>query len=183
MPEAEVTLRVAFRLIVDQQQTQNVKIAIDGACVQIGNVSIFNVAEFMRELGWEMKERSGKNLWQGRYEHKETPLSLEIQPKAGADIQLRRSGIVLRVESKGGTFADRGRHRSIVATGIGQALTLIDLPEKEERWVAVPYSPRFVAVCKSLVQSKFLKNAGLKFALPKRSGEVVVIDPSGESSI
>jgi hypothetical protein len=176
MPEAEVTLRLAFWLISAEGSGQDVKIAIDGACVQIEDVTIFEIARFLQESGWKMMNQSGKNPWQGRYSHEQCTHSLQIQPKTGPDIQLLWGGKVLRVESKGGTFADKGRHRAIVAAGIGQVLTLNDIPESEERWVAVPYSERFKTVCESLVHSKFLKNIGVKFALPKRSGEVVLID-------
>jgi hypothetical protein len=183
MPEAEVTLRLAFRLISAEGSGQDVKIAIDGACVRIKDETIFEIATFLQESGWKMMNQAGKNPWQGRYRHEQCKHSLQIQPKRGPDIQLLWRGKVLRVESKGGTFADKGRHRAIVIAGIGQILMLNDILESEERWVAVPYSERFKAVCESLARSKFLKNIGVKFALPKRSGEVVVIDSEGTSSI
>jgi hypothetical protein len=131
MPEAEVTLRLAFRLMSAEGSGQDVKIAIDGACVQIKDVTIFEIAEFLQESGWRKISQSGKNPWQGQYRHEQCAHLLQIQPKAGPDIRLQWRGKVLRVESKGGTFDDKGRHRAIVAAGIGQVLTLKDIPQRD----------------------------------------------------
>ncbi len=181
MPEAEVTLRLAFRLLAHEQGPEVVYTAIDGACVQIEDTCIFPIVEFLKMTGWNMMHQTGKNDWQGHYQR--GTKQLRVQPHPGADIQAQWCGKLLRIESKGGTFKDKGRHRAIVAAGVGQVLTLDDHPDNEERWVALPYSPRFEAVCQSVVHSKFVKNAGLKFALIKRSGEVLLIDELGVTGI
>jgi len=188
MPEAEVSLRLALWLLGQKGCEPRVRVAIDGACVLIAahrkqgseekEREIFPIEEFLRQGDWRILPSEGKEPkkpWHGTYEHKHNGYRMTIHSEGGPDLQTKRSGKLLRVESKGGPLGRKGSPRARLDCAIGQALTLEDVMEDEERWVAVPFSSEFEKVCNSVKESAAFCRTGIKLALVHRNGKVTVL--------
>ena len=67
MPEAEVSLRLAFHLLQHKESDGEASAAIDGAQVRVGQREIFPIEQFLAEHGWTQESQSGRNTWQGSY--------------------------------------------------------------------------------------------------------------------
>lgn len=89
MPEAEVSLRLAFHVIGLQRKHSPVRVAIDGAQVKIGRSQIFPIMQFLECHGWEQVGQKGKNPWQGWYERGRH--RLRIRSRSGVGTSWRRS--------------------------------------------------------------------------------------------
>ena len=83
MPEAEVSLRLAFHLLKCRDSKGRVDVAIDGAQVLAHGKEVFPISEFIRFHGWEMAEQNGKNGWQGRYQQGSQTLYVTAQSGVG----------------------------------------------------------------------------------------------------
>ena len=67
MPEAEVSLRLAFYLLSKPNSSGSASIAIDGAQVRCADQEIFPIEAFLRELNWLQIGQVGGNAWHGTY--------------------------------------------------------------------------------------------------------------------
>src|SRR6266404_3725355 len=106
MPEAEVSLRLAFYLIRSGLAKADVHVAIDGAQVRTTNTIHFGIAEFLKELGWLKALRD--DIWQGEYSHSQHQLHRVIihsNPGRGDVVAELIDGRTLRVESKKGPLS------------------------------------------------------------------------------
>ena len=63
MPEAEVSLRLAFHLLAMPDNQGTAEVAIDGAQIRVHGSEVFPIAEFLLDLGWKQVEQVGKNKW------------------------------------------------------------------------------------------------------------------------
>ena len=52
MPEAEVTLRLAFHLLALPNSSKTATVAIDGAQIRVHGDSVFPIDEFLEDEGW-----------------------------------------------------------------------------------------------------------------------------------
>ena len=68
MPEAEVSLLLAFYLLEHPDSSGLAEVTIDGAQVMVGENRIFPIADFLSGRGWTQVEQRGRNDWQGSYE-------------------------------------------------------------------------------------------------------------------
>src|SRR5687767_10998598 len=102
MPEAEVSLRLAFWLLERGHAAGRVDVAIDGAQVRIGDTIHFNLPGFLEERGWRKSATS--DAWQSDYMHIDMSGTVRIHSNPGCgDVVARlRRGYTLRVECKKG---------------------------------------------------------------------------------
>ncbi len=62
MPEAEVSMRLAFWLLDNHVVTGMVEVALDGAQVQVGDTVHFDIDDFMGRSGWHKRDKG--DAWQ-----------------------------------------------------------------------------------------------------------------------
>ena len=106
MPEAEVSLRLAFHLLDQSGSDGHASVAIDGAQVYIkGRGVIFPIKAFLRAYGWTLVEQSGRNSWQGTYRCKQNQ-RLNVHAHAGiGDVEAAVNRTRVRAECKGGPLS------------------------------------------------------------------------------
>lgn len=101
MSEAEVSLLLAIYLATESAQGDEIKVAIDGAQVQIGDREIFPLKRFLGERGWFTNEAS----WGGLYTYAQggrPSIRVHSTPGVGNVVATLPSGKTLRAESKKG---------------------------------------------------------------------------------
>ena len=145
MREAEVSLRLALYLLVNDRVTDDVSVAIDGAQVQVAGRVIFDIHGF---LASRCLSRPGDG-WRGRYEISGTTHGLEIHSTAGKGdvVATLKDNTRLLVECKKGplTPSRSSAEYPILREAIGQIVT--SAPGTGERVaVAVPHYGRFVGL-------------------------------------
>ncbi len=178
IPEAEVTLRLAFWLLDRADLQAHADIAIDGAHVriaahrqagrQIEERTIFDIRNFLSDN--ECYPENLKDEWRGSYSRKGR--SLTIKSVHGFDVQVRCGGKDITAECKGGPLQPvKGRGAAAkLASAIGQVIVSGSNAQSEELWVAVPDSPTFENVSRRIVKSRAFSNTGIRIALVGRRG-------------
>jgi hypothetical protein len=178
MPEAEVTLRLAFWLLDRSDQKSHADIAIDGAHVRIAPYqqagrwieerTVFDIRSFLTAN--ECHPENLKHEWRGSYNRKGQ--SLSIKAVCGFDVQVRCDGKEIRAECKGGPLQPvKGRSpTAILASAIGQVIVSGSNAQSGELWVAVPDSPAFEKAGTRINKSRAFVNTGIRIALVGRSG-------------
>ena len=144
MPEAEVSLLLAFYLLNQPHSRGVAEVAIDGAQVRVGENEIFPITSFLSDFGWTQVDQQGQNDWQGLYEKDETRLRIHATPGVG-DVVTTVGTTRVRAESKGGPLVRRpgGRELPILRGALGQLLTVEQVEDGDVMVAAVPYSPKF----------------------------------------
>jgi hypothetical protein len=98
MPEAEVSLRLAFWLINNRLVDGTVEVSLDGAQVRIGETAQCDLENFMGRHGWE---RSAVGVaWQCDWcdSEAESTMRPHSNPGRGDVVARLKSGQTLRVE-------------------------------------------------------------------------------------
>jgi len=67
MPQAKVSLRLAFYLLALPGSDGVARVPIDGAQVKVGRRRVFPIVGFLRGMRWEQAQQIGSKDWQGRY--------------------------------------------------------------------------------------------------------------------
>ena len=62
MPEAEVSLRLAFYLLGLPGSGLSATVGIDGAHIQVHGKEVFPISSFLAAHGWSQETQRGKNL-------------------------------------------------------------------------------------------------------------------------
>jgi hypothetical protein len=178
MPEAEVTLRLAFWLLDRADQKSHADIAIDGAHVRIAPYqqagrwieerTVFDIRSFLATN--ECHPENLKHEWRGSYSRKGH--SLTIKAICGFDVQVRCDGRDIKAECKGGPLQRvKGRNpAAILASAIGQVIVSGSSVQSDELWVAVPDSPSFEKAGARIIKGRAFANTGIRIALVSRGG-------------
>jgi hypothetical protein len=178
MPEAEVTLRLAFWLLDRAGQKSYADIAIDGAHIRIAKHrqagrlikerTVFDIRSFLAAN--ECHPGNLKHEWRGSYSRKGQTLT--IKAVRGFDVHVRGDGKGIKAECKGGPLHPvNGRSpAAILARAIGQVIVSDWNAHSEEPWVAVPDSPTFENAGKRILKSRAFASTGIRIALVGRSG-------------
>jgi hypothetical protein len=142
MPEAEVSLRLAFFLLGLPDTESPVTVCLDRHHVMSGGQVIFHVPDFMQDQGWIMIEKPGPYEWLGTYE--KSGRRLHISPNAtGGDVVAKVGSKCIRAECKKGFLQKRtgSPENRLVHEAIGQLMTVKEADrEKDVFIVAVPLS-------------------------------------------
>lgn len=148
MPEAEVSLRMAFYLLRSGLTDQPVRVAIDGAQIKTADITHFDIDGFLSRCG--CSKACASTSWRAVYRHIQTGGEIEIHAKPGeGDVVSRlRNGRTLRVESKKGPLkrARGSREYPLLREALGQLLTIPKISKTDVLAVAVPHSPKFLAL-------------------------------------
>jgi hypothetical protein len=102
MPEAEVSLRLAFWLLERGYADSRVDVAIDGAQVRVGDTVHFDLPRFLLEL--DCRKLSTIDAWQCEYALASGSGTVYVHsnPACGDVVARLRTGHTLRVECKKG---------------------------------------------------------------------------------
>jgi len=144
MPEAEVTLRLAFYLLALPDSQDVAEVAIDGAQVRVHRAEVFPIAAFLLDMGWKQVRQMGKNDWQGWYERGGQRLKIQARPGMG-DVVVTVGAKRVRAECKGGPLVKKpgSREYPILRGALGQVITVEQVDANDIPIVAVPHSPGF----------------------------------------
>lgn len=174
MPEAEVSLRLAFYLIRSGLATSDVHVAIDGAQVKTTNTIHFAIAEFLRGLTWS--KGMADDIWQGNYAHPEHKHRVIIHstPGRGDVVAELTTGRILRVESKKGPLvrSKSSQEYPLLREALGQLLTIESVGERDLLAVAVPQSPKFEELARRWREAPLIKKFGICLLTVNRDNEV-----------
>jgi len=177
MPEAEVSLRLAFHLLSLADAQGDADVAIDGAQIQVHGAEIFPIVAFLADAGWEQVEQEGKNTWQGTYEHEGQRLTIHARSGIG-DVIATVGDRRVCAECKGGPLIKKpgSREYPILRGTLGQILTIEQVAENDILVVAVPHTPRFHKLAKKWQNAPLVARSGIHIALVGRDGTVEGLD-------
>jgi len=178
MPEAEVSLRLAFHLIEQELAASDVQVAIDGAQVKTGNTIHFDISKFL--LGLEWKKTAASDIWQGIYaNNRQQPnqpkVVIHSKPGCGDVVAKLIDGRTLRVECKKGPL-DRSKSSQeypLLREALGQLLTIESVGERDLLAVAVPNSPKFEELARRWREAPLIKRFGILVLTVKRDNQVL----------
>ena len=174
MPEAEVSLRLAFWLLEKGYADDCVEVAIDGAQLRVGDIIHFDLPGFLNECGWQ---KSGASIaWQCEYAHtaKRGTIWIHSIPGRGDVVARLRSGHTLRVECKKGplTRSQSSQEYPLIREALGQLLTVREIGENDILAVAVPHSKKFEELAARWRNAPLIERFGICILTVDRSGNV-----------
>jgi hypothetical protein len=179
MPEAEVSLRLAFHLL-DLPGSQRVaRVAIDGAQVKVGRDRIFPIVAFLAETGWTQVRQRGSNAWQGDYVNGDQHLIIHSRPGVG-DVVMQVGDQRVRAECKGGPLvrSPSSQEYPILRRALGQVITVQQVDRGDVLLVAVPQSPKLRELASRWRDAPLVQRAGIQIVLVGRDGSVEGLDVS-----
>lgn len=173
MPEAEVSLRLAFYLLNHPKSNGNAIVAIDGAQIRVHGENVFPISNFLETNGWKMEKQKGKNQWQGQYKNSDKTLVVSAQSGVGdvvATIGTRR----IRAESKQGPLILKkgSPEYPLMREAIGQLMTIEEVGPDDCLIVAVPLTKKFRSLSNQWRERPLMKASEITFALVGRNGTV-----------
>jgi hypothetical protein len=176
MPEAEVSLRLAFFLIQQGLAESDVQVAIDGAQVRTTETIHFAIAEFLKECEWA--KPLADDAWQGWYSHQQHPLNrivIHSNPGRGDVVAKLKTGRTLRTECKKGTLvrSKSSQEYRLLREAMGQLLTIESVGEKDLLAVAVPHSPKFEELARRWRMAPLVERFGICLLTVGRDNTVV----------
>lgn len=173
MPEAEVSLRLAFYLIEAGMTTATVTVAIDGAQIRTGTSVHFKIKEFMHEHGW--RNTGDPDVWQADYVSQAGGrIRVHSKPGVGDVVAQLGSGDTLRVECKKGSLAKSksSEEYPLVREALGQLLTMREVAPDDILAVAVPRSPKFSELAERWREAPLIQRFGIRILTVGRDGKV-----------
>jgi hypothetical protein len=190
MPEALVTLHLAFWLLDQATQDSHVDVAIDGAHVRIiaheaagrtvKEQTIFPIKDFLVSKG--CRAHTLKDEWRGTYGWKGHTLC--ICSTQGFDVQGSLNGQIIKAECKGGPlFPSKGKSVSAILAGaIGQAVISDSIMADDAIWIAVPDAPNFERVGTRIASTQMLQQTRIRIVLVNSQGGVRFLNPVNQNS-
>lgn len=185
MPEAEVSLRLAFWLISNDLVAGRVEVAIDGAQVQTAGVVHFDLPAFLAQCGWV--KVGNEWAWQCDYSHPQRVIGLRVHSSPGkGDVvaPLRRGG-TLRVECKKGPLqrSKSSQEYPLLREALGQLLTVEEVQPADALAVAVPHSAKFVELAVRWRRAPLIRRFGIRILTVDQTGAVAGFEgPREEAS-
>lgn len=188
MPEAEVSLRLAFHLIERGLVASDVQVAIDGAQVKTTNTIHFGIAEFLRDLQW--LKLAADEIWQGIYAHARHQHKVVIHstPGRGDVVAELIDGRTLRAECKKGPLvrSKSSQEYPLLREAMGQLLTIESVGERDLLAVAVPNSPKFEELARRWRKAPLVSRFGICILTVGRDNqvsglpEVIAVNPPSQ---
>ena len=173
MPEAEVSLQLAFYLLSLPNAGSLAQVAIDGAQIRVHGADIFPIAPFLKNWGWQQVEPKRKNYWQGVYENAGQRLKIHTQSGVG-DVVVQVGSQHIRAECKGGPLVKKpgSQEYRILRQALGQIVTVKEDPPEDVLVVAVPLTPRFKKLVSKWRLRPLVMRTGIQIVLVGRDGVV-----------
>jgi len=174
MPEAEVSLRVAFYLLDHNLANSDIDVAIDGAQVKTNGMIHFDIREFLANNKCNAMTRNIS--WQGTYCKSDKGFRIRIHSRPGkGDVVVRlKDGHMLRVESKKGPLSPSKSsvEYSLLREAIGQLMTVEETGENDILAVAVPKSSRFALLTARWRGAPLIRRLGIQLLTVDRDSGV-----------
>jgi hypothetical protein len=174
MPEAEVSLRLAFWLLERGYADGRVDVAIDGAQVRIGDTIHFDLPRFLLEL--DCRKLSTIDAWQCEYALASGSgiVYVHSNPGCGDVVARLRTGHTLRVECKKGplTRSPSSQEYPLIREALGQLLTVQEIGENDILAVAVPHTTKFEELAVRWRNAPLIKRFGIRILTVDRNGSV-----------
>jgi hypothetical protein len=176
MPEAEVTLRLAFWLLDSTEQAKHADIAIDGAHVRIkahqqsGRLIderiVFDIQNFL--IAGECQPTQLMDDWRGTYQRRGKTLT--IKSAVGFDVRVRCGDETIAAECKGGPLKPtKGRSvAAVFASAIGQAVTCSAVTQPQRLLIGVPDSEAFERGGSQILRGAAFQKTGIQIVLVGR---------------
>jgi hypothetical protein len=176
MPEAEVTLRLAFWLLDHSDDAQHADIAIDGAHVRIkaheqngrrvDEQVVFDIKAFLAAA--DCQPNSLTDEWRGTYQRRGKTFT--VRSVAGFDVTVKGSRNTVAAECKGGPLIPtKGKSvAAVFASAIGQVVTCSAEAQPERLLIAVPDSPAFERGGRQILRGAVFQKTGIEIALVGR---------------
>jgi len=184
MPEAEVTLRLAFWLL-DQADADDAAIAIDGAHVyiraheqsgrRVEEQVVFDIKPFLAAADCEPESLA--DAWRGTYRRRGKTLT--IRSVSGFDVTVKIGRNTVVAECKGGPLKPtKGKSvAAVFASAIGQVVTCSTDAQPNRLLIAVPDSPAFERGGKQILRSAVFQKIGIEIALVGRQDVRILKSP------
>ena len=176
MPEAEVTLRLAFHVLRLTSGHATAKVAIDGAQVRVHGRAVFPIRAFLRSEGWSQTRQKGKNPWQGSYRKGPKDLVIEAQPDLG-DVIARVGSRRLIAECKAGNLVKKNGMPEYgrLYSALGQLVAKEGIQRRDILIAAIPDTERFRALVGEFKKRPLVRLTKIRFALVGR-GKVEIVE-------
>jgi hypothetical protein len=178
MPETEVAPRLAAFILSLPNSGAMASVAIDEACIKVGDGVIFDIGRFMAATGWkQIKEpQVGRNAWTGAYRRSDKTIRVHSRPAEG-DVVATVDGRRIVAECKKGPLLRKpgSPEYPLLTTALGQAL-LFEVLADDIVVAAVPDTPVFRRLADAWRSRPLVRWAGLRIALVARDGAVSGLD-------
>jgi hypothetical protein len=174
MPEAEVSLRLAFWLLRHRLVKEVVEVAIDGAQVKVLDTVHFDLTAFMATCGWGKGASDGPWQCEWRNPTESSVIRIHSNPGRGDVVARLASGQTLRAECKKGPM-DRSKSSAeypLLREGLGQLLTVAEVAEADLLAVAVPHSAKFQELAERWRRAPLISKFGIQILTVDRLGNV-----------
>ena len=180
MPEAEVSLRLAFYLLDHARGGDTATVSLDGAHVECHGVTVFPLKAFLRQHGWIQTNQEGLRDWRGRYEKTGKVLVVTTQSGIG-DVTANVGDQTIRAECKKGPLRRKpGSHEyPLVREAIGQLMTVEVVGENDLLVVAVPRTDAFRSLRTKWQGRPLVVRTGIRIVLVGRDGTIEGLDRGG----
>jgi hypothetical protein len=174
MPETEVAPRLAAFILSLPNSGAMASVAIDEACIKVGDGVIFDIGRFMAATGWkQIKEpQVGRNAWTGAYRRSDKTIRVHSRPGEGNVVATIDNRRIVAQCTKGPLVRKPGRaEHSLLTTPLGEAL-LFDIGGDDIVVAAVPDTPVFRMLAETWRRRPLVRRAGIRIALVARDGAV-----------
>lgn len=170
MPEAEVSLRLAFYLVALKTSKKIVEVAIDGASVKLTRPP-FPIINFLTANGWVPSKENTPGKWQGDYQKGKLRMVIHSKPSVGDVVCKIGNRRVWAEVKKGPLKYKKGNPEfSLLRNAIGQLMTTNDVGKTDVLVAVVPKSPKFMKLRKEWIDTPQMKKAGIQIVLVGRDG-------------
>lgn len=174
MPEAEVSLRLAFFLIEKEHAASDVSVAIDGAQVRTKEIIRFPIVGFLVWNGW--KQIEVESDWRGTYANPRWNRCINVhsRPGRGDVVAKLASGQTLRAECKKGTLerSKSSQEYPLIREALGQLLTVEEVGERDILAVGVPSSEKFDELATRWREAPLIKRFDIQILTVDRKNNV-----------
>ena len=173
MPEAEVSLRLAFHLLSLPGAENKVEVAIDGAQIRVHGDEVFPISPFLFNTGWRQVKQIGKNDWQGWYERSGQQLWIHSRSGVG-DVVARVGTKWVKAECKGGPLVKQPGSKEYprLRGALGQVITVEQVDVDDVLAVAVPRTLKFRQLADKWRKAPLIRKAEIQILLVGRDGMV-----------
>ena len=170
MPEAEVSLRLAFYLVALETSEKSVEVAIDGASVKLTRPP-FPIVDFLVDNGWVSSRKNTPGKWQGEYRKGKLRLVIHSKPGVG-DVVCQVGNRRVRAEVKKGPLIDKKGNPEfgLLRNAIGHLMTTSGVNETDVLVAAVPLSDRFRELREKWKDISQIRKAKIQIVLVGRDG-------------
>ncbi|OQY46333.1 MAG: hypothetical protein B6242_08135 [Anaerolineaceae bacterium 4572_78] len=178
MPEAEIALRLAFKLLDYPNSEGIANVSIDRTQVTVGNTEIFPLVKFLESTGWKQDKQIGKYPWQGQYHKDKYQLNIVTQLAlgnmttvvAGRQVVVQCKSAPLKIKRRS------NREVSIFLEVIGKAVTTNPVREHDIMIAAMPNIAYFQKLAKQWQKGILFQHTGIQIVLVGRDGTIEGLD-------